>query len=65
MKSALGSRKPQVVGNKILARSLYRELRANGCDSDQVLGICSEIIEQVTRDLEAQPSATEDAQSAA
>src|SRR5437016_1486982 len=31
-------------GTQILARTLYKELRANGCDTGEVLAICTQII---------------------
>lgn len=36
---------------QILARSLFKELRLNGYSSSQILGLTSELIELVTRDL--------------
>ena len=48
---------------EMLARSLYRELRANGCQTDQVLAICTQIIDEVTSEL-ANPRANEAASAA-
>ena len=36
---------------ELLARSLYRELRSNGCGTDEVLAICTQIIDEVTSEL--------------
>jgi hypothetical protein len=36
---------------QILARSLFRELRCNGYSPNQILGLTTELIELVTRDL--------------
>ena len=38
---------------KILARSFYRELRENGYSCNQILGLATELIDLVTRELRA------------
>ena len=38
-------------GTKILAKSLFKELRANGYAPNQILGLTTELIELVTQDL--------------
>ena len=40
-------------GMKVIARSLYKELRANGCGADEVLAICTEMLDEVTSELKA------------
>ena len=45
---------PQMLDNKgtrILAKSLFKELRANGYSANQILGLTTELIELVTQDL--------------
>jgi hypothetical protein len=37
---------------KILAKSLYRELRTQGYDAKQVVSLATELISQVTSELE-------------
>ncbi|HQR30071.1 MAG TPA: hypothetical protein PLL32_06650 [Anaeromyxobacteraceae bacterium] len=41
-------------GTKILAKSLFKELRASGYNANQILGLSTELIDLVTRDLRAQ-----------
>jgi hypothetical protein len=41
-------------GTKILAKSLFKELRASGYTPNQILGLSTELIDLVTRDLRAQ-----------
>jgi hypothetical protein len=41
-------------GTKILAKSLFKELRASGYTANQILGLSTELIDLVTRDLRAQ-----------
>jgi hypothetical protein len=36
---------------QILARSLFKELRVNGYSPNQILGLTTELIELVTKDL--------------
>jgi hypothetical protein len=38
-------------GTKILAKSLFKELRGNGYSAHQVLGLTTELIDLVTQDL--------------
>jgi hypothetical protein len=38
-------------GTKILAKSLFKELRANGYAPNQILGLTTELIDLVTQDL--------------
>lgn len=38
-------------GAKILAKSLFKELRGNGYSPNQILSLSSELIELVTQDL--------------
>ncbi len=38
-------------GTKILAKSLFKELRGNGYSANQILGLTTELIELVTQDL--------------
>ncbi len=63
IKNALGNGTPSSQQMEMLARSLYRELRANGCQTDQVLAICTQIIDEVTSEL-ANPRANEAASAA-
>jgi hypothetical protein len=44
-------------GTKILAKSLFKELRANGYSANQILGLTTELIELVTEDLREQNAA--------
>ncbi len=61
---------PSMLDNKatqILAKSLFKELRGNGYSANQILGLSTELIDLVTKDLrdghaaqsddKAQPSA--------
>ena len=38
-------------GTKILAKSLFKELRGNGYSTNQILSLSTELIELVTQDL--------------
>jgi hypothetical protein len=38
-------------GTKILAKSLFKELRGNGYSPNQILSLSTELIELVTQDL--------------
>ena len=38
-------------GTKILAKSLFKELRGNGYSANHILGLTTELIELVTEDL--------------
>jgi broad-specificity NMP kinase len=40
-----------VKGTKILAKSLFKELRGNGYSPNQILNLSSELIDLVTQDL--------------
>ena len=45
---------PSMMDNKatqILAKSLFKELRANGYSPNQILGLTTELIDLVTQDL--------------
>jgi hypothetical protein len=44
-------------GTKILAKSLFKELRGNGYSTNQILGLTTELIELVTQDLRHQSAA--------
>jgi hypothetical protein len=44
-------------GTKILAKSLFKELRASGYTANQILGLSTELIDLVTQDLRAQGEA--------
>jgi hypothetical protein len=41
-------------GTKILAKSLFKELRASGYTANQVLSLSTELIDLVTQDLRTQ-----------
>lgn len=43
---------------KIIAKSLFRELKENGYDSRQIVSVSSELISLVTTDLRTTRSAT-------
>jgi hypothetical protein len=48
-------------GSKILARTFFNQLRAGGYNSNQIIGIATELIDLVTCDLKsdkAVPAAT-------
>jgi hypothetical protein len=40
-------------GTKILAKSLFKELRGNGYSANQILSLSTELIDLVTQDLRA------------
>jgi len=40
-------------GTKILAKSLFKELRGNGYTTKQILSLSTELIDLVTQDLKA------------
>jgi hypothetical protein len=44
---------------RILAKSLYRELRGNGYTPKQILSLSTELIDLVTQDLKANPDELE------
>ncbi|HKA91962.1 MAG TPA: hypothetical protein VKE22_30070 [Haliangiales bacterium] len=41
---------------KILAKSIYKELRTQGYDAKQVVSLATELISQVTIELEKDPA---------
>ena len=45
-------------GTKILAKSLFKELRGNGYSANHILGLTTELIELVTEDLRERNAAT-------
>jgi hypothetical protein len=47
-------------GAKILAKSLFKELRASGYTPNQILSLSTELIELVTQDLRAQGDAAQE-----
>ncbi len=54
-------------GTKILAKSLFKELRANGYSANQVLSLSTELIDLITQDLRdehAQAAAAQAAEAA-
>jgi hypothetical protein len=51
---------PSMLDNKatkILAKSLFKELRGNGYSANQILGLTTELIDLVTHDLRDQNAA--------
>jgi hypothetical protein len=42
---------------QILARSLFRDMRANGYHNQQILALATELIDQVTRDMRGEGEA--------
>jgi hypothetical protein len=44
----------RAAGARILARSFYRELRENGYSPKQLLALSTELIDLITRDLQAE-----------
>ena len=47
---------PDSRGLKIIAKSIYRELRTQGYDAKQVVGLATELISLVTTELEKDPA---------
>ena len=45
--------KLDVKGTQILAKSLFKELRGSGYTPNQILGLSTELIDLVTKDLKA------------
>ncbi|HYG68362.1 MAG TPA: hypothetical protein VD838_11900 [Anaeromyxobacteraceae bacterium] len=43
-----------VKGTKILAKSLFKELRGNGYSPNQILSLSTELIDLVTQDLKGE-----------
>ena len=54
-----------VKGTKILAKSLFKELRGNGYSTNQILSLSTELIDLVTQDLKGEHAAAAAAQAAA
>ena len=52
-------------GTKILAKSLFKELRGNGYSANQILSLSTELIELITQDLRDEHAQTAAAQAAA
>ena len=46
-----------VKGTKILAKSLFKELRGNGYSTNQILSLSTELIDLVTQDLKGEHEA--------
>lgn len=46
-----------VKGTKILAKSLFKELRGNGYSTNQILSLSTELIDLVTQDLKSEQAA--------
>ncbi len=44
-------------GTKILAKSLFKELRGNGYSTNQILSLSTELIDLVTQDLKSEQGA--------
>ena len=44
-------------GTKILAKSLFKELRGNGYSTNQILNLSTELIDLVTQDLKDEHAA--------
>jgi len=42
-------------GIRILAKSIYKELTAQGYDSKQIVSLATELISEVTADLQTRP----------
>jgi len=45
--------KLDVKGTQILAKTLFKELRGSGYTANQILGLSTELIDLVTKDLKA------------
>ena len=52
-------------GTKILAKSLFKELRGNGYSTNQILNLSTELIDLVTQDLKDEHAQAAAAQQAA
>jgi len=52
-------------GTKILAKSLFKELRGNGYSTQQILSLSTELIALVTQDLRSSDAPARDAAQAA
>lgn len=53
-----------VKGTKILAKSLFKELRGNGYSTNQILSLSTELIDLVTQDLKGEHAAAAQAAAA-
>jgi hypothetical protein len=51
-------------GTKILAKSLFKELRGNGYSANQILSLSTELIDLVTQDLRDSSAQAQRAQAA-
>ncbi len=51
-------------GTKILAKSLFKELRGNGYSTNQILNLSTELIDLVTQDLKDEHAAAAASQEA-
>jgi broad-specificity NMP kinase len=49
-------------GTRILAKSLFKELRGNGYSTNQILSLSTELIDLVTQDLKGEHAASAAAQ---
>ena len=49
---------------RILARSLFRDMRANGYFNQQILALATELIDQVTRDMRGEADEPVDGRTA-
>ena len=63
VKKAFGA--GQQTGTEALARTLYKELRSNGCDTDTILAICTQMLDEVTSELKEDSPAEQASASAA
>ncbi|HET8539266.1 MAG TPA: hypothetical protein VFL83_05285 [Anaeromyxobacter sp.] len=52
-------------GTKILAKSLFKELRGNGYSTNQILSLSTELIDLVTQDLKDEHAQAAEAAAAA
>lgn len=52
-------------GTRILAKSLFKELRGSGYSANQILGLSTELIDLVTQDLREASTTDEDRQAKA
>ena len=55
----------EVKGTRILAKSLFKELRGNGYSPNQILSLSTELIDLVTQDLRADQAGPPAASAAA
>jgi hypothetical protein len=49
-----------VKGTKILAKSLFKELRGNGYSPNQILSLSTELIDLITQDLKGEAPTDEE-----